>query len=173
MAKRLRPRARAALTLAGALSAALMATLVAPPPPALVWNVSASAPIGLYRITPGRPIDVDDMVAARPPADVRRLAAVRRYLPLNVPLVKRAAAIEHDIVCAAGVEITINGRWVADRYVADGQGRALPWWSGCRVLGEGELFLLMEENPKAFDGRYFGITMPGDVLGRAILLWPR
>lgn len=161
------------LILAGGLSAALLATLALPPVPLLVWNASASAPLGLYQVEPGRAPDVDDMVVAWTPRGFRGLAAERHYIPLNVPLVKRVAAIDHDIVCADGPHISINGRWVADRQTIDGKGRALPWWSGCRVLGDGELFLLMDENPKAFDGRYFGVTESGDVIGPATLLCSR
>lgn len=69
---------------------------------ALVWNASASAPFGLWRIQPGAPIRVGDMVLTRTPSNVRRLAAERYYLPANVPLLKRVAAAENDIVCAFG-----------------------------------------------------------------------
>lgn len=163
----------AGLVAVGAVTLAVLATIPAAPLPRLVWNASASAPLGLYRVTPGQDLDVDDMVVAWTPLATRQLAATRHYIPLNVPLVKRVAALEHDIVCADGPDISINGRWVADRMATDGKGRAMPWWSGCRVLGEGELFLLIEENPKAFDGRYFGVTEPSEVIGRAVLLWPR
>jgi type IV secretory pathway protease TraF len=44
-------------------------------------------------------------------------------------------------------------------------------WTGCRRLGPGELFLLSPGKPDAFDGRYFGVTLPGEILGRARLLW--
>ncbi|MET3762496.1 S26 family signal peptidase [Sphingomonas sp. UYEF23] len=164
---------RAGWAAVGMITLALLATIPAAPLPRLVWNASASAPLGLYRVTPGRDLDVDDMVVAWTPLAMRRLAATRHYIPLNVPLVKRVAALEHDIVCAEGPDISINGRWVAARLATDGKGRAMPGWSGCRVLGEGELFLLIEDNPNAFDGRYFGITEPSEVIGRALLLWPR
>jgi type IV secretory pathway protease TraF len=29
----------------------------------------------------------------------------------------------------------------------------------------------MEEHPASFDGRYFGITAPQDVIGKATLIW--
>lgn len=171
--RRLSSRRRLAAALVGLVPTGLLATLVLSPSPRLVWNASASAPLGLYRVTPGQAPDVDDMAVAWTPLAYRRFAAMRQYIPLNVPLVKRVAATEHDIVCASDREISINGRWVADRQSADGKGRRLPWWSGCRVLGEGEVFLLMDENSKAFDGRYFGVTEPSELIGPAILLWPR
>ena len=40
---------------------------------------------------------------ACPPAEVlRRLAAERSYLPQNVPLIKRVAALDNHTICAAG-----------------------------------------------------------------------
>lgn len=143
-----------------------------PPLPRLVWNASASAPIGLYSVSPGVPADPGDMVIARVPQPWRDLAARRHYLPANVPLVKRVAAAAGDDVCALGQEIFINGRWIAERRVADAKGRQMPMWSGCVRLRGRLLFLLMD-NPASFDGRYFGATGEADIVGRARLLWAR
>jgi type IV secretory pathway protease TraF len=46
-------------------------------------------------------------------------------------------------------------------------------WSGCVRLRGRQLFLLMAGSPASFDGRYFGVTEGGLVVGRARLLWPR
>ena len=51
---------RAAFTAAGI--AALGAVALVPPAPRLVWNVSGSAPIGLYLVTPGGMITPGRMV---------------------------------------------------------------------------------------------------------------
>jgi conjugative transfer signal peptidase TraF len=153
-----------------ALGCAVGATVIAPPAPRLVWNVSASAPRGLYLVGSPNRAGVGDMVIARVPAPWRRLAAVRRYLPANVPLVKRVAARPGDRICASGKRILVNGRPVAARLAADGHGRPMPWWRGCIRLGEDALFLLMDD-PASFDGRYFGPTLRGDIVGSARLLW--
>lgn len=152
---------------------ALMATLLWPPRPRLVWNASASSPVGLYAIAaPGAPRP-GDMVIAWPPAGARRLGAQRHYLPANVPLVKRVAAAGGDRVCARGDAVAVNGRVVALRRRRDRLGRPLPRWSGCGNLAGGDLFLLTPDVAAAFDGRYFGITRRRHVIGRARLLWPR
>lgn len=166
-ARRISPAGALALSVLGG---ALGATIVAPPAPRLVWNVSASAPLGLYLV--GDPDDarVGDMVIARVPAPWRRLAAMRHYLPANVPLVKRVVAGTGDTVCACGKWILVNGRRVAERRPVDGRGQQMPRWSGCVRLGEGALFLLMED-PASFDGRYFGPTQNGDIIGGAKLIW--
>lgn len=139
--------------------------------PRLVWNATASAPIGLYAIQAPATAHTGDMVLAWTPASVRALAAARRYIPSNVPLIKRIAAGPGDTVCARGFSIAIDGRRVARRRLADGRGRALPWWTGCRTLTSGECFLLMAESPNSFDGRYFGPVPLSSILGRATLLW--
>jgi type IV secretory pathway protease TraF len=89
-----------------------------------------------------------------------------------VPLVKRAAAVAGDRVCARQRRIFINGKSVALRRARDPSGRPMPWWSGCARLQDGELFLLSAAGPLAFDGRYFGVTRASEVIGRARLLWP-
>jgi type IV secretory pathway protease TraF len=166
---------RRRLALGTALSlAALLLPLVWRPAPRLVWNASASSPIGLYRIGAARGLRAGDMALAWAPATARALGAERHYLPRNVPLVKRVAATTGDVVCAQGTAILVNGRRVAVRRGADPAGRALPWsWSGCDRLRPGDVLLLSPDQPLAFDGRYFGISRGGHILGRASLLWPR
>jgi conjugative transfer signal peptidase TraF len=136
----------------------------------LVWNATASAPRGLYFVTDHR-TQRGDLVLVSTPLGVRHLAAERGYIPASVPLVKRIAAQRGDIVCSAGDEISINGVPVAVRRAHDGRGRALPRWSGCRVLGVDDIFLLMTDAPASFDGRYFGITPRAAVIGRLVPLW--
>ncbi|ASY43913.1 S26 family signal peptidase [Sphingobium xenophagum] len=153
--------------------AGLGLTVAWPPLPRLIWNASASAPIGLYAVSPGITPARGDMVIARLPAEARELAARRRYLPRNVPLVKRVAAVAGDTICAAGRTVTVNGKAVAERRGADAAGRSLPTWQGCVRLARGMVFLLMAEAPDSFDGRYFGPTRARDVIGKATPLWLR
>ena len=150
----------------------VLASAIVRLPILLVWNASASSPIGLYALAPWRAAERGDMAVAWPAPAARELAAVRRYLPRNVPLVKQVSAVEGDRVCARGKMISVNGRPLARRATHDPAGRRLPWWSGCRRLEPGELFLLSPHQPLAFDGRYFGITQAWRVLGRATLAWP-
>ncbi|WP_255247210.1 S26 family signal peptidase [Sphingopyxis sp. GW247-27LB] len=157
----------------GGLALALAGTLLAPPRPRLLWNASASAPVGLYAVGDGAAPVRGDMVIARVPAEFRMFAARRRYLPANVPLVKRVAAMAGDEVCAAGARVTVNGHIVARRLDRDGAGRPMPWWSGCAELAADEYFLLMTDSAASFDGRYFGITEAGDIVGKARLIWRR
>ena len=166
---RCRKRAILALGLAGL--GLLGLTALARPAPLLIYNASASAPIGFYHVLPAEPIRRGDLVLARTPDSVRRLAAERDYLPATVPLVKRVAALDGDTVCAIHHAITIDGRHVANQLAVDRLGRPLPVWTGCRTLGPGDIFLLMQSVPDSFDGRYFGPIRTTAVIGRLVSLW--
>ena len=174
-------RLRSTLTLRGAGAIAVACALCgyaasAPGSPdraLLVWNASASAPIGLYRLTHGRAFARGDLVLAVTGPSLGAFAARRDYLPLGVPLVKRIAAVAGDAVCARGNTIFIDGRFAAARRAADGKGRTIPSWSGCRTLHRDEVFLLMENVRDSFDGRYFGPTPDSRVVGLLDPLWTR
>lgn len=166
------PRWRAVMALACLMATLLLATMAWNPRPLLVWNVSASAPVGLYAVAPANRARTGDMVIAWTPRPARVLAARRRYLPSNIPLVKRIRAASGDLVCARGSSIRINGRHAVARRGIDGKGRAMPWWTGCRRLANGE-YLLLTDSPRSFDGRYFGVTTRRDLVGRAVPLWAR
>lgn len=157
--------------LAAAAATAAVGTLLWPPRPLLVWNASASSPIGLYAVGPPAGARRGDMVIAWPPDSARELGAERHYLPRNVPLVKRVAASEGDRVCAIGEAIFVNGRLETMRSSHDPSGRPMPWWTGCESIAAGQLFLLTVGAPNAFDGRYFGVTGPAQIVGRARLIW--
>ena len=137
------------------------------PLPRIVWNASASVPIGFYRITPDRDPPVGALVAVTPPEKLSRWMVERGYLGDDVPLLKHVAGKPCARVCRIGEIVSVDGRPVATARFSDRLGRPLPVWQGCRTLRDGELFLLNPEHPDSLDGRYFG-PLPADaVLGRA------
>jgi conjugative transfer signal peptidase TraF len=156
-------------------SAIAIAGLAAPlsHPPRLIWNATASAPIGLYEVRSQPTFARGELVLVGPPQWVRTFAASRGYLPNTVPMVKRIAAENGDIVCRERDAITINHRVVAHALLADRAGRALPAWSGCHKLGEGEIFLLMDGVHASFDSRYFGPVPTTAIVGKVVPLWTR
>jgi conjugative transfer signal peptidase TraF len=163
----------AGTALAAAVTTALAGTLFWPARPLLVWNASASSPRGLYAVAAAEVVRPGDLVVAWPPPAAREFGDERRYLPFGVPLVKRVAAAGGERVCASGRTIFIDGRIAAVRLASDPLGRPMPWWSGCETLAAGDLFLLSAHLPRAFDGRYFGVTRRQEVIGQARLLWRR
>ena len=137
-------------------------------PPRLVYNGSASAPPGFYRIDSG-PIRRGDYVLARVPERVRILVAERRYLPAGVPLIKRIAGLEGDRICRHGALVLVNDGLAAIARPVDSDRRPLPDWQGCEILGAGRAFLL-QDHPLSFDGRYLGPVDRNSILGRATRL---
>jgi len=158
----------------GLLGLGLLGASLSPPArPLLVWNATASVPLGLYRIGPPDPLQPGDLVLVSPPPAQAAWLAERGVLPPGVPLLKPIAATGGSRVCREGLAIRIDGPWRAQALATDHQGRALPGWSGCRVLGAGEVFLLNPAVPASLDGRYFGPTGRGSILGKAVPLWTR
>src|SRR5687768_2463650 len=65
----------------------------------LVYNVSDSVPRGWYRIGTADRLTAGDLVVVRLPASAAEFAASRGYLPVDVPLIKRVAAVHGQFVC--------------------------------------------------------------------------
>lgn len=139
--------------------------------PRLMWNTTASVPIGLYLLSAPGALRVGDLVVDQPPVHLSRYMAVRRYLPSNTPLLKYVGAIAEQIVCRHGPVISIDGLSVASALANDHAKRPLPNWQGCHKLNATEVFLLNPTVPDSFDGRYFGVLPIRTVAARAALLW--
>ena len=139
------------------------------PAPVLI-NESASLPRGVYVRLPGAAPARDTVVAVPQPSAVRAYLE-RLGMPGDLLLIKRVAAVGGDTVCRRDDQLVTPERTlvVQDR---DRRGVALPTWSGCRRLGEEELFLL-GDTPSSFDSRYFGPVARSRVTGvyREILTW--
>jgi conjugative transfer signal peptidase TraF len=144
---------------------AIMAVI--PPSPKLIWNASASAPIGLYGIAPVDRLAIDDLVVVATPAPLARFLSERGYLAKGIPLIKRIAALPGQRVCRTGVVITVDDIAIGSALERDRSGRDLPVWNGCRVVADGELFLMNCQVRDSLDGRYFGPLPVSAVIGRA------
>jgi conjugative transfer signal peptidase TraF len=139
--------------------------------PRFVWNVSGSVPTGLYRVRPARDLTVTTLVVAYPPEPVATWLAEGHYLPRGVPLLKPILALEGQTVCRAGSVIAVDGREMGAARRQDHSGRPLPVWQGCRVIGDGEVFLMNPYEPASLDGRYFGPIPIAAIAGLAEPLW--
>lgn len=157
--------------LAAGLSLGLLAAAQIDHAPWLVWNASASVPIGLFLVRASNPPSLGDLFAVRLPEDLSSLVVERGYVGADTLLLKRVAAISGMTVCRDGLDITLDGRVVAEAASADQQGRPLPRWTGCVTLGSDEVFLLVAGVADSLDGRYFGPLSADTILGRAIPLW--
>ncbi|MGH6613373.1 S26 family signal peptidase [Sphingomonas sp.] len=155
---------------AGAALAALLLPALHRPQLRLVWNASASVPLGLYRIEPHAVPRVGDLVAVRPSPALTRFMAGRRYVEAGALLVKPVAALAGATFCRTNMRVTIDGRAVATALPRDRFGRPLPRWSRCRRLARNELVLIAPALRASFDSRYFGPVDRAQVIGRAIPL---
>lgn len=152
---------------------ALAVVAIIDPAPRLLWNASASAPLGLYRVHKSDHPRVSQLVAILPPEPLARWMAERHYLPEGVPLLKHIAALPGQRICRQGVTITIDGKAVAKAKLRDSKGRALPVWHGCRTVPANALFLMNLSIPDSLDGRYFGALPARNMLGQAIPILTR
>lgn len=138
--------------------------------PRLVWNATPSAPVGLYTIeTDARP-RLGDLVSVTPPPAIARFIVERGYLGPDMPILKRVVALPGQSVCRIEALVTVDGAPVGAARARDGRGRPLPDWQGCRVLRDGEIFLMNPLAPDSLDGRYFGPLPASVVRGRALPL---
>lgn len=140
-------------------------------PPRLIWNASASVPIGLYRVQSDARPELTDLVVVRPPEALAWFLAEGGYLPRNVPLLKRVAALPGQQVCRTGTAITVDGVPFGDALEFDRRGRALPVWRGCTTLAHDQVFLMNTERPDSLDGRYFGPLPRQSIVGQASPIW--
>lgn len=139
--------------------------------PKLIWNASASTPIGLYAIRPAARLEVSDLVAVDAPEPLASFLADGGYLPRGVPLMKRVVALSGQQVCRTGRDITVDGVFVGAALDRDRLRRELPVWQGCRVIADGEVFLMNGQVRDSLDGRYFGPTPASSIIGRAVPLY--
>lgn len=152
---------------------ALLIPTVHHPALRLIWNASASVPVGLYRIERDTQPKVGELVSVRPSSALAHYMDARRYVEAGVLLVKPIAAVNGATVCRRGLSVTIDNRAVATALPHDRLGRSLPVWSGCRRLGANDLFLVAPAHKDSFDSRYFGPIERRQIVGRAVPLWTR
>ena len=165
------------MTRASLIAVMALATLgigyptLTPTPIKLLWNASASAPIGLYTIDYDGPFDVTDLVAVDAPEPLAAFMAERGYLPKGVPLLKRVLGVSGQTVCRSNLSVTIDGLEMGDALPRDRAGRDLPIWQGCRRIPTGEVFLMNWQVRDSLDGRYFGLVSTDQIIGHAVPLW--
>ncbi|KGT74621.1 conjugal transfer protein TraF [Bradyrhizobium japonicum] len=151
--------------------AALAATMITDISPLYIWNASPSVAIGLYRLQFPEEFFVTELVAVQPPEPLATFLDLNGYLPVGIPMLKRVLALPGQTVCRRGVAISVDTIVMGAARERDGRGRPLPNWQGCRVVGEGELFLMNWQSSDSLDGRYFGVLPASAVIGRALPVW--
>jgi conjugative transfer signal peptidase TraF len=139
--------------------------------PHYIWNASKSVPIGLYRVQPATQLAVTELVAVQPPDLLAAFLDLNGYLPIGVPMLKRVLALPGQTVCRNGLSIAVDGIDVGQAHERDGRGRPLPAWHGCRVIADGDVFVMNWQSTDSLDGRYFGPLPASAVIGKAVPIW--
>lgn len=152
-------------------AAALVAPIVLEITPAYIWNASESIPIGLYRVQPADKLFVTELLAVQPPEPLATFLDLNGYLPTGLPMLKRVLALPGQTVCRTGLTVSVDTIEMGEARDRDGRGRPLPKWQGCRLVGEGELFVMNWQSSNSLDGRYFGFLPASAVIGRALPVW--
>ncbi|MDK1492899.1 S26 family signal peptidase [Sinorhizobium sp. 7-81] len=156
-------------TYVSALAATAFAILQ--PQKKLIWNASASAPVGLYRVETTDHINVTDLAVVMPPDNVASFLDQRQYLPKGVPLLKRVLALAGTTVCREGGTITAYDAVYGVALDHDSRDRPLPVWQGCVTLRQDQAFFMNWDVPGSLDSRYFGALPLSTVIGRAVSVW--
>lgn len=155
--------------LAGA--ALVAAPIVTGHAPRFIWNASGSVAVGLYTLAPVTTIEVGDLLAVLPPDDLAAFLDARGYLPRGVPLIKRVLALPGAEVCRRGATVIAYDHPYGEAQPRDRFGRDLPQWQGCRIVAEGDLFLMNWDAADSLDGRYFGALPASAVIARVTPIW--
>lgn len=166
-------RARRTLSTTGLALGLIGASALVRSDPILIWNASASVPIGLYIVTSIDHLQVGDLVAVRPTAVLEEWLVENSYLGRDTPLLKRVAALPGTEICRDGNAIFVGGVTIAEARESDRRNRLLPVWRGCQQLSGDEIFFLNVDEPASLDGRYFGPLDADTIIGRATPLWIR
>ena len=140
-------------------------------PTKVIWNASASTPIGLYSIAPADRFEVTDLVAVRAPEPLAAFMVERGYIGRGVPLMKRVMGLHGQQVCRTGNTITVDAVPLGDALDQDRHGRELPVWQGCRRIANGDIFLMNPDVRDSLDGRYFGPIPARTVIGKAMPIY--
>jgi conjugative transfer signal peptidase TraF len=162
---------RAAYVLMTTAASVGMALAVAVPTPLkLIWNISASVPVGLYSVEPADHLEITDLVAVMPPPPLAAFLIARGYLGEGAPLLKRVMGLPGQDVCRFSDAITVDGVPLGEALRRDRLGRDLPVWQGCKRIAPAHLFLMNPDVGDSLDGRYFGPIPATTVIGRAMPL---
>lgn len=148
------------------------------------FNVSASAPSGLWHIKPLiAHLNRHTWVIACPASCtyVFTTAKARGYLPPGpcpgnfAPLIKQVAAVPGDTVQLTRHGIHVNGHLLPHTrpLVTDRHGRSMPQLNvATHRVPPGLVWLISgQERARGFDSRYFGPLPIRQVLGQAKLVW--
>jgi conjugative transfer signal peptidase TraF len=131
-------------------------------------NITPSEPVGIYRRAAGG-AERGALVLLNQPSDFPA-SILGRYVPANIPLIKRVAAIPSDVVETSAYGVRVNGILWPDSATLthDQEGRSLrPYPFGIYRVPTGQLWV-MSNHPRGLDSRYFGPVPESSVISALV-----
>lgn len=140
-------------------------------------NMTASMPLGLWRVIPPPPLIIRGMIVVYCLEDIQtaKMALYRGYLrpgrcPSGTePLFKPVVAVAGDLVTVTPNGISVNGSELTSSspLTADPAGRPLAGAFGQFQVSRGEVWLMSHYTTMSFDSRYSGPTRTDNITGVA------
>ena len=90
------------------------------------------------------------------------------YLKKSIPVMKKVFATQGDLVCIKRGKVYINQRFISKVLQFDHKNHRLPKIKICRILKNGEFFLMSTKIPNSFDSRYMGIIKREQIFASVI-----
>jgi len=141
----------------------------------LRYNFTPSFARGFYLIQDSAaPYKQGELVIFCPPDNPAfKLASEREYVTRGLcgagdyrPMMKRVIGVEGDTVIISDEDVRVNGTRIDNSTIMthDSKGRPIAAFEG-GIVPKGSLFLMSNENPNSYDGRYFGFVEQGQIIG--------
>lgn len=136
-------------------------------------NVTASFPLGIYRVDNNKTIQKGQMILFCPPAHGEILTGVKRgYIGDGIcpggitPLQKRVVGISGDVITTNYLGVFINGSLQKNSiiYIKDHNGNPLIKYPGGTIKRD-EMFVMSDYDSRSFDSRYFGPVPIKSIIG--------
>jgi conjugative transfer signal peptidase TraF len=133
-------------------------------------NITPSEPVGIYREIGGG-AERGTLVLLKQPHDpASSILNLKSYLPANIPLIKRIAAMPSDVVETSAYGVRVNRILWPDSapLTHDQEGRSLqPYPFGTYQVPAGQIWV-MSNHPRGLDSRYFGPVTESSVISRLV-----
>ena len=135
-----------------------------------VHQLTPSMPEGWYFTYPVSSYYRGDNVVFSPDKQTENYILARKWLPKDIPLLKKIVGIPGDFLCIKQQNVYINGELLGKVYEMDDKGNALPVFSFCGKIAKDEYFMQGVANAHSFDSRYYGLVNKAQIMSKAVKL---
>ncbi|WP_440617200.1 signal peptidase I [Cysteiniphilum sp. 6C5] len=135
-----------------------------------IQQLTPSMPEGWYFTYPVADYHKGDNVVFIPNQQTEHYILTRKWLPRNIPLLKKIVGVPGDLLCIKGQNVYINEQWIGKIYQTDGKGNMLPVFQFCGKIPKGRYFMQGVANPHSFDSRYYGLVDKSQIMSKAVKL---